>query len=125
MLFRLAFPLIFMLGPRLLPPVIRFFRLVWRLTFDKRVPLVLRVLVPLAIAYTLSPLDLLPDMKAPFGIARIDDVIVLGLAVLLLAKLAPQHVIDEHLGRRQGPDRPEDKDPSKVVDGSSRIVEDE
>ena len=124
-MFRLAMPMLFMLAPRILPRIIRLLRLIWRLTFDKRVPIFLRALVPLAIVYVISPLDLLPDMRAPFGIARIDDLIVLGIAVLLLTKLAPQHVIDEHMGRPQVSDRPEDKDADKVVDGSSRLVDDD
>ena len=81
-------------------------------------------LVPLAIVYFLSPVDLLPDWR-PFGIGRFDDLIVLGLAVLLLTRLAPQHVIDEHSGKPRVSDRPEDKDPDKVVDGSSRLIDDE
>ena len=124
-MFRLAMPLLFMLGPRLLPPVIRLLRLVWRLTFDKRVNIILRALVPFAIIYGISPLDLLPDMKAPFGIGRFDDLVVLGMAVLLLTKLAPQHVVDEHMGKPRVSDRPEDKDPDKVVDGSSRLIDDD
>ena len=121
MLYRLAIPFLFMMGPRLLPPIIRFLRLVWRLTFDKRVSLFLRALVPLAIIYMLSPFDLAPDRLGL--IARFDDLIVLGLAVLLLTKLAPQHVIDEHLGKPRVSDRPEDKDPSKVVDGSAHLID--
>ncbi len=121
--YRLLMPLLFMFGPRILPPVIRFVRLVWRLTWDKRVPIFLRALVPLAIVYVLSPLDLLPDRRAPFGLARIDDLIVLGLAVLLLTKLSPQRVVDEHLGKPVKSNRPEDKDPSKVVDGSSKLID--
>ena len=124
MLYRLAMPLLFMLGPRVLPPIIRFLRLVWRLIFDKRVPIILRALVPLAIVYVFSPIDFIPDFRASYGLARFDDLIVLGLAVLLLTKLAPQHVIDEHLGRTPVTDRPEDKDPSKVVDGTGRLIDD-
>lgn len=123
-MFRLFTPILFMFGPRLLPPIIRLLRLIWRLIFDKRVPIVLRALVPLAIVYFLSPVDLLPDWR-PFGIGRFDDLIVLGLAVLLLTRLAPQHVIDEHMGKPRVSDRPEDKDPDKVVDGSSRLIDDE
>jgi len=123
-MFRLFTPILLMLGPRLLPPIIRTLRLIWHLTFDKRVPIVLRALVPLAVVYFISPVDLLPDWR-PFGIGRFDDLIVLGLAVLLLTKLAPQHVIDEHLGKPRVSDRPEDKDPEKVVDGSSRLIDDE
>jgi uncharacterized membrane protein YkvA (DUF1232 family) len=122
MLFRLAIPLLFLFVPRLLPGIIRFVRLVWRLTFDKRVPLALRVLVPLAILYALSPVDFIRDRLPVIG--RLDDVVVLVLAVLLLTKLAPRHVVDEHLGRPRASSRPEDRDPSKVVDGSARLIDD-
>ena len=121
MLHRLAFPLIFFLGPRLLPGVIRNARLVWRLIWDKRVPMVLRALVPLAILYAISPLDLIRD-RIPI-VVRFDDLIVLGFAVLFLVKLAPQHVLDEYSGKPRISDRPEDKDPSKVVDGSSKLID--
>jgi uncharacterized membrane protein YkvA (DUF1232 family) len=122
MLHRLAFPLIYILGPRLLPGAIRFIRLVWRLTWDKRVPVVLRALVPLAVIYFLLPVDLIPDFARP-GFGRADDLIIVALAVVLLTKLAPQRVIDEHLGKPPASDRPEDKDPSNVVDGSSRLID--
>ena len=121
MLHRLAFPLIFFLGPRLLPKVIRYARLVWRLIWDKRVPLVLRALVPLAILYAISPLDLIRD-RVPI-VGRFDDLIVLGFAVLFLVKLSPQHVLDEYKGGPQASSRPEDSDPSKVVDGSSKLID--
>jgi len=123
MFHRLAFPLIFFLVPRLLPRVIKFARLVWRLTFDKRVSIFLRALVPLAILYILSPIDLISD-RVPI-IGRFDDLIILGLAVLFLTKLAPPHIVDEHLDRTPPSERPEDKDPSKIVDGSSRLIDDE
>ena len=123
MFHRLAFPLIFYLVPRLLPRVFRFVRLVWRLTFDKRVSIFLRALVPLAILYILSPIDLIPD-RVPI-IGRFDDLIILGLAALFLTKLAPSHIVDEHLDRTPPSERPEDKDPSKIVDGSSRLIDDE
>ena len=125
MWFRLGMPILFMLGPRMLPPIIRFLRLVWRLIFDRRVPIILRALVPLAIVYLFSPIDFIPDFRASYGLARFDDLIVLGLAVLLLTKLAPQHVIDEHLGRTPVSNRPEDKDPDKVVDGSAHLIDDD
>ena len=98
-------------------------RLIWRLTFDKRVPFFLRMLVPLAVVYVISPIDLAPDKVGIIG--RMDDLIVMGLATLLLTKLAPRHVIDELTGSTSKRDRPEDKDPSKVVDVSAHIVDDE
>ena len=124
MFHRLAFPLIFFLAPRLLPKAIPFARLVWRLTFDNRVSIFLRILVPLSLIYAISPIDLIKD-RVPFGIGRFDDLIILGLALLFLTKLAPKNIVDEHMGRAPESNRPEDKDPNNVVDGSSRIVDDE
>ena len=124
MFHRLAFPLIFFLAPRLLPKVIPFARLVWRLTFDKRVPIFLRALIPLSVIYVISPIDLIKD-RLPYGIGRFDDLIILGLAILFLTKLAPPHIVDEHMGRAPESNRPEDKNPDKVVDGSSRLIDDE
>ena len=123
MFHRLALPLIFFLAPRLLPKAIPFARLVWRLTFDKRVSIFLRILVPLSVIYIISPIDLIKD-RLPFGVGRFDDLIILGLALLFLTKLAPQNIVDEHMGRVPESNRPEDKDPDNVVDGSSRIVDD-
>lgn len=108
----------------MLPKIFRFLRLVWRLTFDKRVSIFLRALVPLALLYVISPIDLIKD-NLPYGVGRFDDLIILGLALLFLTKLAPPRVVDEHMGRVPPSDRPEDKDPEKVVDGRSRLIDDE
>ena len=123
MLHRLALPLIFFLFPRVGPPIFRFVRLIWRLNFDKRVPLVLRTLVPLAIVYFLLPIDLIPDNLGYLG--RFDDIIILAMAVLLLTKLAPRQIVDEHSGNRRKDDRPQEKDPDKIVEGTSHIVDEE
>ncbi|NQW24391.1 MAG: DUF1232 domain-containing protein [SAR202 cluster bacterium] len=123
MLHRLLFPVLFFLAPRVLPRALKFVRLVWRLTFDKRVSIFLRMLLPLAIIYIISPYDLLRDSIPIIG--RFDDLIILGLALLLLTKLASPEIVDEHMGRTPPSNRPEDKDPASVVDGSSRIIDDE
>ena len=124
MFHRLAFPLLYFLAPRVLPKIIKFARLVWRLTFDKRVSIFLRALVPLALLYVISPIDLIRD-RLPYGVGRFDDLIIMGLALLFLTKLAPQAIVDEHMDRIPPSDRPEDKDPDKVVDGTSRLIDDE
>lgn len=111
-----------MQAPRVLPPLLRYIRMVWRLNFDKRVSIFLRALIPLAIIYALSPLDLISDWVPVLG--RFDDLIIIALAVLLLTKLAPRRLVDEHLGNQPLAERPQEKDPSKVVDGFSHIVDD-
>ncbi|MDP7587449.1 MAG: DUF1232 domain-containing protein [SAR202 cluster bacterium] len=123
MFYRLAFPLLYFLAPRFLPKALKFARLVWRLTFDKRVSIFLRALVPLAVIYIISPYDILRDRIPILG--RFDDLIILGLALLFLTKMAPPNIVDEHMDRVTESDRPEDKDPEKVVDGSSRLIDDE
>ncbi len=123
MFYRLAFPLLYFLAPRLLPKAMKFARLVWRLTFDKRVSIFLRAVVPIALLYVISPYDILRD-RIPI-VGRFDDLIILGLALLFLTKLAPPNVVDEHMDRVPESNRPEDKDPEKVVDGSSRLIDDE
>lgn len=105
----------------MIPVIFKFLRLVWRLTFDKRVSLLLRALVPLAVLYAISPVDFLRDAIPIVG--RFDDLLVLAMAGLMLTKLSPQHVIDEHMGKTNPSDRPEDKDPDKVVDGSGRLLD--
>jgi uncharacterized membrane protein YkvA (DUF1232 family) len=123
MFHRLAMPFLYFLAPRLLPKVIKFVVLVWRLTFDKRVSIFLRMLLPLAIVYVISPVDLLRD-RVPI-IGRFDDLIVFGMALLFLIKLASPAIVDEHMGVEPKSDRPEDKDPESVVDGTSRLIDDE
>ena len=120
---RLALPLLFFLAPRLLPKAIKLGVLVWRLLFDKRVSIFIRALVPLALLYIISPFDLIKDRIPVLG--RFDDLIVIGLALLFLIKLAPKSVVDEHMGVMPKSNRPEDNDPDKVVDGTSKVIDDE
>ena len=120
---RLALPLLFFLAPRLLPKAIKLGVLVWRLLFDKRVSIFIRALVPLALLYIISPFDLIKDRIPVLG--RFDDLIVIGLALLFLIKLAPKSVVDEHMGVIPKSNRPEDNAPDKVVDGTSKVIDDE
>ncbi len=120
---RLAIPLLLFFVPRFLPHLLKFARLVWRLSFDRRVPLLLRLLLPAAILYAVSPFDLVPDRVPILG--RFDDLIFIAFALLLLVKLSPKEVVDEHNGVKPSSDRPEDKDPNKVVDGTGRVIDDE
>ena len=123
MFMRIAIPLLLFFAPRFMPHILRFARLIWRLSFDKRVPLFLRLLLPVAILYAISPIDLVRDTVPVLG--RFDDLIFIAMALLLLVKLSPKEVVDEHNGVIPPSDRPEDKDPDKVVDSTGRIIDDE
>lgn len=123
MFMRIAVPFLLFLAPRFFPHILRFARLVWRLSFDRRTPLVLRLLLPVAILYAVSPIDIVKDTVPVLG--RFDDLVFIALALLLLVKLSPKEVVDEHNGVTPPSSRPEDKEPDKVVDGSGRIIDDE
>jgi len=66
-----------------------------RLVRDERMPLLVRVLLPAIVVYLALPLDLIPDFIPVVG--QIDDVLVLVVGVVLLAKLTPARLLDEHL----------------------------
>ena len=119
-MYRLVVPLLLNLLPIFLIRLIRFCLFVWRLTFDKRVPLFLRALVPGALLYLIFPFDLLNDKIPVLG--RLDDLLVIGLAVLLLVKLGPRYVMDARSGKGQDGARPSEIDPTKVVEGSGRLI---
>ncbi len=72
----------------------------WRLLRDPRVATWIKGVVPvLAALYVLSPVDLIPDWF--LGAGQFDDagvlVIALVVATRLLPRLAPRHVVAEHL----------------------------
>tara|TARA_B100001013_G_scaffold250399_1_gene155613 strand:+ start:100 stop:501 length:402 start_codon:yes stop_codon:yes gene_type:complete len=127
---RLLFPLIMMLIPKLMPRLIPkaflYLRLSWKLTFDRRVNLLVRSLIPLALIYFVwpwRPFNLVPDQLAYLG--KLDDAVVLGLSLLLLIKLSPKHIVEEHMGTGPKTNRPEDTNPSNVVDGSAKFIDEE
>jgi uncharacterized membrane protein YkvA (DUF1232 family) len=75
-------------------------RLSWRLARDSRVAPLLKMFVPIAVlVYVVSPIDLIPDFL--LGLGKMDDLGILGVALLLavrlLPRLAPAEILDEHL----------------------------
>jgi uncharacterized membrane protein YkvA (DUF1232 family) len=96
-------------NPGMVFGAIRQARLSWRLLKDPRVPTLLKVLLPvLAVVYTVSPLDFVPDFLPVLG--QLDDVSLLIAALALFTRLAPSAVVAEHLqammGHRAASDKP-------------------
>ena len=71
-------------------------RLVWRLFWDRRVPLWTKVIPPAALAYVISPVDFLSDIPY-LGFNQLDDLAVLLLGLKIFLELAPPDVVREHL----------------------------
>ena len=97
-------------------------RLIFRLMLDSRVSFWLKLLLPAAIVYIISPLDLVPDFIPLLG--RIDDVLALVVAGLLLILLTPRDVLMDIAGapvQEGGSRRPDDG--STVIDGEYRRLD--
>lgn len=60
---------------------------------DPRIPWYVKLLASCAIAYAFSPIDLIPDFIPVLGL--LDDLILLPLAIMLILKLIPAHIMDE------------------------------
>ena len=100
-------------------------RLVTRLLLDRRMPLRLKLILPATLIYLVVPFDIVPDLFPVLG--RIDDVLVILIALALFLGMAPRDLVMEHMGSgRPNPDseNPRTKRGQKVIDGSYRIVED-
>ncbi|HUO51688.1 MAG TPA: YkvA family protein [Gemmatimonadaceae bacterium] len=74
-----------------------YLRMLWGLFFDRRVAWFDKMLVVAALAYAISPIDLVPDFIPVIGQA--DDVFFLMLAVRHLVANAGERVVLDHWRR--------------------------
>lgn len=75
--------------------IVRQLQLAWRLFWDKRVSVWLKLIPPAAILYTLLPVDILPDVVP--GAGQLDDVAIVLLGIKLFIELVPPEIRLEHL----------------------------
>ena len=87
---------------------------------DRRVPTRLKVLPALALAYIVSPVDLLPDFVPLLG--QLDDIVVAAALLALFAALAPAAV-----AKRQSERLPNRSDGhgDKVVEGRFHYIDED
>ena len=96
-------------------------RLVMRLMLDGRVPFGLKLILPAALLYVISPLDLAPGI-----LPGIDDLLVALISLGAFLAMAPRDVVVEHL-RNRNPEAPspERKLDETVIEGSYRLVDED
>lgn len=85
---------------RLLVGLPHYFRLIGRLLGDSRVSRSDKLLLAAAAAYVLAPIDLIPDAIPILG--RIDDLVVLALAIDRLVRRAGSDLLYEHWDGPEG-----------------------
>lgn len=100
--------------------IVKNFRLVWRLFWDQRVPLILKMAIPMSLGYLALPFDLLKDFIPVVG--RLEDFIVIAIASLIFVRLAPAQIVREHREAIWGP---EFKEGDKVTEGEYRVINDD
>jgi uncharacterized membrane protein YkvA (DUF1232 family) len=102
-------------------------RLAWRLFWDERVPVWTKFLPPLALAYILFPIDILPDVV--LGLGQLDDAAILLIGMKLFIELSPPEVVREHLlalGAKIKEWRvvdDEEEEPPSVVEGRFELMD--
>ncbi|MBV8271839.1 MAG: DUF1275 domain-containing transporter [Cupriavidus sp.] len=67
---------------------------IWLAARDSRTPWYAKALALVVAAYALSPIDLIPDFIPVLG--YLDDVVLVPLGVLLVIRLIPAEVMEEH-----------------------------
>lgn len=96
----------------------------WRLLWDPSVPGLLKMALPfMALAYWISPIDLIPMMP-------LDDIVVMMLAARLFISLAPRDSVNRAFNGGDAPSRAATgnaagsrRDEGEVIDTTWRVVE--
>ncbi len=100
-------------------------RLIWRLMMDRRVPLASTIIPILALAYVISPIDLVPDFLPIRG--QLDDIFVAAILLGMFLLMSPWNVVMEHARGRSGVDSGETAKEfeGKTVEADYHLEDDE
>lgn len=106
-----------------LTQMIRTLQLVWRLAFDTRVSFLPKLIIPAALIYVISPIDLIPDVI--LGLGQLDDIGIVMLGIAMFIEFCPRSIVEEHrqaIARETGKGTAQDEN---VIDGIYREVKDD
>lgn len=103
--------------------IVQTLRLVWRLMQDPRVPVFPKLIVPAAIIYVLSPIDLLPDFI--LGLGQVDDIAIFLFSIKFFIEMSPPDVVEEHRRALTVSHTRSDDAQENVVEGSYHVRSDD
>ncbi len=67
---------------------------VWRrVAKDDRTPLLAKILIGIAVAYLVSPIEIIPDFIPVIG--YLDDVLIVSILLLIALQIIPPEVVSE------------------------------
>lgn len=105
-----------------LAQIMRTLALVWRLLKDPRVPFLSKLIIPGAIAYVVSPIDLLPDFI--LGLGQLDDLGIILMSIPLFIEFCPREIVEEHR-RALEATRGQARSDEDVIEGLYRVMRDD
>ncbi len=104
-----------------LTEIMRNAQLAWHLLTDRRVGLLLKLIIPgLMLGYLLWPVDLLPDVVPVIG--QLDDLAILALSIKIFIELCPKDIVREYRGEAAGVSPAEQADDGDTIDADYRVV---
>ena len=105
-----------------LTEIMRNAQLAWHLLVDRRVGLLLKLIIPgLMLGYLIFPVDLLPDFIPVLG--QLDDLAILALGIKLFIELSPKDIVREYRGDANSTSSPiEPNGNEDAIDADYRVV---
>lgn len=90
-------------------------RLVFELLRDRDVPIYLKALPFLGLAYVIFPIDFIPDVVP--GLGQLDDLTLIIVGLKMFIELAPSNIVAKHLAQLRGQSAS-----SQVIEGEASDV---
>ena len=105
-----------------LTEILRNAQLAWHLLLDRRVGLLLKLIIPgLWLGYLILPVDLLPDFIPVLG--QLDDLAILALGIKIFIEMCPKDIVSEYRGDTSSTSSPiEPNGNEDAIDADYRVV---
>jgi uncharacterized membrane protein YkvA (DUF1232 family) len=106
----------------MLQELLRNANLAWHLLLDPRVSVAAKLIPAAALAYVISPIDLIPDWIV--GLGQLDDIAVILLGIRLFIAVCPPEVVQwyrNQLGQQEPPKS--DTSDAQTIDSTYRVID--